>query len=580
MKTSTLRRLLPALLGGLCLAQEPPGTRASQLPVTEITAFKDGHAFVVRAGDASLGADGKVRLDDLPKPLLGTFWPAVAGEGATLRSVTAGQRRTSVERTALELRQLLAANVGKRIVVREAGDLRYEAVVLDLPNRSAGEVEAAGGPAPALPERSDVVLLRTATTRKDTSAERIADDGVRLVRLDRIVDVTFLDDVRTKFIDDRIQPQLVLDIACQGRAPATVGVRLAWVEQGFRWIPSYRIVIDGKGQAIVQLQATLVNDLVDVENATVHLVVGVPSFVAKGQLDPISLQEGVTAAVARLPRGQTQNMFSNAIMSQVASNDAMYSPDAGESGAEFEGGRKEQDLYVFTVSGITLRARDRMVVPLGETKVTYRDVWKLDVPMTPPQEVWEQQVRDQGALAQLFAAPKVRHEIRLANSGAAPFTTAPALVLQGEQVLAQGTMTYTPAGGSCDLELTTAIDILVKKTDRETGRTPNAVRWSDHNYLRIDLEGTLRLANRRKEAVDVEVRRTVFGKLQSASDGGEIVQLNAYDEDALADVKGGRYPYYGIWSAVLNGLGRASWTVHLEPGKEAEVACAWQYYWR
>jgi hypothetical protein len=580
MKTCTLRLLLPALLGGLCVAQETSGTRAARLPVTEITAFKDGHAFVLRSGDAPVGADGKIRLDDLPKPLLGTFWPAVAGDGLSLRSVTAGQRRVAVERTALELRQLLAANLGKRIVVREAGDLRYEATVLDLPHRPAAEVEAGGALAPALPERSDVVLLRTATARKDTSAERIADDGVRLVRLDRIVDVTFLDDVQTKFADEQIRPQLVLDVACQGGAPATVPVRLSWVEQGFRWIPSYRIVIDGKGQAIVQLQATLENDLVDVENATVHLVVGVPSFVAKGQLDPISLQAAVAEAVARLPRGQSQMAFSNAIMSQVASNEAFYSPEAGPAGAEVEGGRKEQDLYVFTVSGITLRARDRMVVPLGETKVAYRDVWKLDVPMTPPQEVWEQQARDQGALARLLAAPKVRHEIRLANRGAAPFTTAPALVLQGSQVLAQGTMTYTPAGGSCDLELTTAIDILVKKTDRETGRTPNAVRWNDHNYLRIDLEGTLRLANRRQEAVDVEVRRTVFGKLQSATAGGAIDQLNAYDDDALADVRSGRYPYYGIWSAVLNGLGRATWTVHLEPGKEAEVACTWQYYWR
>jgi hypothetical protein len=584
MDTRTLR-LLPALICSLAAAQGI-GTKAAKLPVTELTAFKDGHAFVLRSGDLAPGADGRIRLDDLPKPILGTFWPAVGGSACTLRSVTAGQRRVTVARTALELRQMLAANLGAKVIVRETGDLRYEATVLELPARPAAEVEAHGGTAPALAERSDVVLLRTTATRRETSAEKIADDGVRMVRLDRIVDVTFVDVPNPTFTDEEVRPQLALDLACTGAMPATVPVQLGWIERGFRWIPSYRVVLDGKGKAVVQLQATLVNDLVDLENVTVHLVVGVPSFVGKGQLDPIALQAAITDAVSRMPPGQMQQFLSNAIQTQAGgyNNDATYSPAVPTGNeADATAGKKEQDLFVFTVHGITLKAKDRMVLSIGEMTVDYRDVWKLDVAVAPPPEVWERYGSSTDALSRLLAAPKVRHEVRLANRGPAPFTTAPALVMQGAQVLAQGTMTYTPAGSSCDLALTTAIDILVQKNDQETGRTPNAVQWNHSGYLRVDLAGKVKLANRRQQAVDVEVRRAVYGKLDAVDASGAMMQANAYDDDAAADVGGGPFAsfrsWFGSWSLALNGLGRASWTVHLEPGMETEVGCTWHYFW-
>lgn len=573
--------LVPLLLAAAA-AQSVP---AVQLPIRELTAFKDGHAFVLRSGDAPLPADGRIVLDDLPTPILGTFWPAVVKDGCALRGVTAGHRRVSLERTALDLRQLLAANTGARIVVREANDVRYEAVIRGLPARSAEEVAATARESGAvLPEHGDVVWLQTETTRRDTNAERIADAGLRLVRLDRIVDVTFVDPPKTRFADELVRPRLLLDVQCQGERPAAVPVSLGWVEMGFRWIPGYRVVLDGKGKASLRLQATLVNDLADLDGATVHLVVGVPSFAGVGVPDPISLQAAIARAAANMGQAQTANFFNNAIMSQVTGNAAQYSEPAAGAIGDLDAGRKEQDLFVFTLPGITLKKKDRMVVTLGETTVDYRDVWKLEVAIAPPQEAWNQLPGGTAELARLLAAPKVRHQIRLGNTGVAPFTTAPALVLQGEQVLAQGTMTYTPPGQTCDLDLTTAIDLLVEKTDRETGRTPNAVRWNGESFLQVDLEGRLVIANRRSEVVEVEIDRRIFGKLTAVGEGGAMEQLNVYDDDPTREVflvTSRRQPWFASpWSLVMNGVGRARWKVRIEPGKEAAVTCAWHYFWR
>ena len=79
--------LVPLALCGASLAQTP--APAADMPVRELTAFKDGHAYVLR--DAPLGSDSgaQVALDELPQPVLGTFWPFVTGGDARLRSAKA-----------------------------------------------------------------------------------------------------------------------------------------------------------------------------------------------------------------------------------------------------------------------------------------------------------------------------------------------------------------------------------------------------------------------------------------------------------------------------------------------------------
>jgi len=54
-----------------------------------------------------------------------------------------------------------------------------------------------------------------------------------------------------------------------------------------------RIEIDGKGKANLSLQGTIINELKDLQDARAHLVIGVPSFMFKDTVDPMSMQETV-----------------------------------------------------------------------------------------------------------------------------------------------------------------------------------------------------------------------------------------------------------------------------------------------
>lgn len=557
-------------------AEKPaPLGALGRMPVKEVTIFKDGHAFVLHEGKLPVDGAGNVQMDYLPAPVLGTFWPYSASREAKLTAVVAGQRRVFVEKTALNLRELLEANPGVSANITETGGLKYQATILRIPERGSEELEAAAPPGaePKLPEKGGVVLLKT-------------QDGVKIVDIGRIQDVTFTQDHRPMVGQEEFRDLLTLKFDWAGRRPEKeTAVGLVYLQRGLRWIPGYRVDLDSAGGATLRLQATLVNDLADLEDASVNLVVGVPSFVFGEILDPIALQKEAAQLTPHLqPQSQTNFAFSNAIMTQVASPNISGGVSMDEAGPEVIGAEREADLYVFAIKHVTLEKGERMVIPVAEVTVKYQDRYVLEFPVAPPQEVFTNfDSNRQTELTRLLAAPKVQHVVRLSNPGPHPFTTALALVTSQGRLIAQSMMKYTPLGASVDLDVTAAVDVLVKKHEQEVKRTPNAVRWDGDDYFKVDLEGTITLTNRRKEPVEVEVVRHVLGNADAANAKGKIEKVNVL-EDSFS--LGSSRPYWWnwyswpLWWSHFNGIARINWKVSIAPGEQQALSYNWHYYWR
>ncbi|TAJ23554.1 MAG: hypothetical protein EPO68_02800 [Planctomycetota bacterium] len=541
------------------LAEDP-------LPVRELTVFKDGHAFVLREGALPPGANGRVVLDQLPQPLLGTFWP-YATEGARVSSAIAARERVVTERTALDLRQLVEANRGKQVVVTDIANERIEGMLIGIPRRDAAELAkaASGAGGPRLDEPGALVVVQTAS-------------GSRVLPLERVRDLEVRGELGARYAQDELRERLTLRVD-GGTAASRVGV--AYVEKGLRWIPSYKIDIADPAKARFELEATLVNDLVDFRDATVHLVVGVPRFEMQGLLDPIALQEAAARVAGQLdPRDRFSNMLSNALMTQSASYRA-EAPTEGAPPPGLESAASNEDLYVYTLRHVTLARGERLVLPISSFELGYRDVYTLDVPVAPPLEF---QSQFDGArieqLARLAAASKVQHVLRISNRAGAPLTTAPALVLSNGRVIGQSLLHYTPVGAETDLVMAVALDVCVEKRERETQRDSAPGRWRGHDYQRIDMAGELKISNKKKEAVELEVRRTVLGLADSVEAGGEFVQISP--ADWWADER--RPEWWSWWNWPYwwyhwNGVARFEWKVRLEAGAETALAASWHYYW-
>jgi hypothetical protein len=561
----------------LCILAE--SLALANMPVTEITVFKDGHAFVLHEGKMPTNTNGNVVLDYLPRPILGTFWAYSADAKAKLSSVVSGKHVVSVERTALTIPELIEGNIGAKVRITEAGLSAYETTILGIPTRSSEELSRTNPPGSPdkLPQRGSIVLLKF-------------EGGVKAVPIESIKEVTFLDEPRLQRADEEFRNMMTLNLDWGKRkSEQAADVGMVYVQRGIRWIPNYRVDIDGKGNAIIKLQATIINELTDVEDVKAHLVIGVPKFAFEKTPDPISLQQTVAQLSSHFRSdSRTAYAFSNMIMSQAARPVRRTEVSGGNEvldvGPDVVGSGRNEDLYVFTLEHVTLKKGQRMVVPVAEYKLEYRDVFILELPFGPPPEVRNRFNNDQQAkLAQLYHAPKVIHKIRLANSAKCPLTTAPALILRQGRVIAQGMMTYTAVGASSDLELTTAVDIAVEKLDKETDRVPNATKWGGYTYARSNLTGTIHLTNRRTDTVDLEIRRSVLGHIDSATHKGLIEHLGRHEgEGTTSDGLPFWWNWYNWphWWYHFNAVGRVTWKYELEPGKSVELEYKWHYFWR
>ncbi|MFO0840592.1 MAG: hypothetical protein U1D55_18950 [Phycisphaerae bacterium] len=564
----------------------------TSMPVKELAVFKDGHAFVLHEGEVPTDEHGDVVLDSLPTPVIGTFWPYAADQRAKLKAVITGKCVVKSERTALSIRELLEANVNAEVIINEHDGPRYSGVNLGLPHcepkSDALAATRAGGaqtppPAPVEPSPANVVMIKLA-------------EGVKVVPLERIRDVTFLGEPRGKLPAEESRNLMTLKLDWPGAAGAakSASVGMVYLQKGVRWIPSYRLDIDGEGKARVRLQATILNELTDIHDATAHLVIGVPSFFFKDTIDPIALQESAAQLSQYFQTQNGQRMgyaFSNAIMTQQARmgeyrNTAQPESDAlDDVDPAFRDGSRNEDLFIFDVEHLTLRKGERMVVPVTEFELAYTDVFTLDLPFAPPPEVQCNVSAEQAAeIARLLRAPKVMHRIRLKNQSRCPLTTAPAIVLRDGRLLAQSLMTYTAVGGTSDLPVTTAVDVSVERSESEQGREPQAIKWGDNVYGRVNLKGRIRISNNNAKPIALEVRRMVLGTPDSADHDGVAERSSLFDlpDDGPADWRPywwGWYSWPGWWYH-FNGVGKISWTLELKPGDHAELGYQWHYFWR
>jgi hypothetical protein len=577
------------VMTSLALAQSAaPLAALAKMPVKEVTIFKDGHAFVLHEGVMPVDASGSVLMDYLPAPVLGTFWAYSADKAIKLGSVTAGQRKVMVERTALRLIEMLEANSGAEVIITEKGigdkaGATYNATLVGIPRRSSQELEATSPPntGEKLPQKGDVILLRTS-------------EGTKVIGLDRIQDVTFKNQIKSALGEEEFRNLLTLKLDWASRAPSkTAEVGLVYLQKGIRWIPSYRISLDGQGNATVKLQATLLNELTDIEDVTANLVIGVPSFTFKETLDPMALQREAAQLSGYFQQSSDRTqMLSNAMMTQTARMGERVSrtsdaagPAPADLGPEVTDASRNEDLFLFTVKRLTLKKGQRMTLPVTEFTVNYKDSYALELPFAPPADVRANLNNEQQAdLARLMNAPKATHKIRLTNSSAMPLTTAPVLLVKDDRVLAQAMMTYTASGASLDIDLTKAVDIQVTKSESEITRTPNALRWNGDWFIRVELNGSLKLTNYRKETSEIEITRYALGNITSADNKGVIQKVNVLENDQYISL--GEYPSWWRWYNwpswwhQLNGIGRITWKVSLEPNKSIDLNYKWNYFWR
>ncbi|MFG0246484.1 MAG: hypothetical protein ACF8MF_10605 [Phycisphaerales bacterium JB052] len=569
-----------------CVADSKP----AELPITEITTFKDGHAMVVREGPVRLNEEGDAVLTELPHPMLGTFWADELEEKAALASVISERVEECQDVPAITLPELLEANLGTRIAFLDRQNEPREGVLREILHRGPGGATPANRPV-GWNDAQWQQHLRFPQSSPATSRLVVfeTDSGVATIPINEIHGLRFLDgSPNTRVGITQQRERMTLDLQWESPAPELGVVRLMYVQKGVRWIPSYRVTLIDGDRVRLELQATIINELTDLHDVTMNFAVGVPSFAFAGSLDPMALRDALAGLGPHFRSSSgTGSMLSNALMSQTA---MMRSDAAGPAAPavatpELSGSERAEDLFVYTVEHITLKRGARMVVPLVSYEVGYESLYRLEIPARPPFEMAHSiQEPRKAAIELALSRPIPTHVLRIVNNNehGYPITTAPALVLSGGRTLAQGMLTFTAPGGACDLEVGKGVEIGVEVRETEEERELKAVRWNNHDYARARVSFVGELTNRKEKPIRIEVVKIAFGERPEAAQGAQIEMLSPYDP-RLGSKRdwnwwhGYSWPW---WWSRFNGMARISWDITIEPGQSMEIDANWGYFWR
>lgn len=598
----TMHRISVMLLTLLTAAQ----AKAQDLfetTVTDVAAFKSGHALVVCTGDADI-ENGVCRTRDVPVPTLGTFWAFAADDNgdATVRNVRVQQRPVDTKRECLTLTDMLRANQGRMarlIEDREHGPpAEVSGRILGiLARQETVESPVAHGSQPGYdrwgryrtgPQATATHI--TETTRDATFAMIASDQGTRMIRLDNLRGLTILgapaEDRVTR--QEEVREMTITLARDAGPPPKRAKIGMVYLQKGVRWIPAYRIQLLDDGKARIRLFATVINELRDLEDVTLNLVVGVPSFIMDDTPSPLALREhplelgrffrpadGTTRAAAA-------TAFSNNIMTQVLATQAEtgHAAPAPATGLALPGEGRQEDLFVYRHPGFSLPKGAVAQLELLDTTVEYNDLYVVDLPAIPPEVTWRhvsQQFHHQ--LREAAASARAVHHLSLENSGTTPWTTGPATIFSGNTVLGQGLMRYTSVGNTAELPVTVATDIHTAIVDAETNRK-SGIAINTVNYTRVDLIGAVKLTNYKQRPVQVRVTRHVVGAIDAVEQDGRIRTAQSL---GAARLDSRDWPWFDWswpwWMYRVNPICTAEWNTTLAPGEATEFQLKWHYFY-
>ena len=329
-------------------------------------------------------------------------------------------------------------------------------------------------------------------------------------------------------------------------------IDIYYVQRGMSWFPNYYLDFETNNSATLKLEATLINDIEDFENAAINLAVGFPSFRFEKINSPLTANHalehlingihGMEVGASR--REQFSPLSQNMAYMDVQDYDPKFIPENAN----------QEDLYFFKKQSISSKKGSRLAVPIFETKVTYKDLYKVELQNNlDGNGRWKQEKNHKNV---------VSHHIEFKNETGFPFTTGSLFFRKNDQqklqFLAQDQLDYVAAGGKASPKMTLSADVLVTEKDKETRRDVVKDEYNRDQYL-IRVESTIEITNYKPESIEIEIDKLVAGTLIKSAVKWE------YDTEIVQDI---------------NPQNKVRWKLNVPSGKTTTVVYSYQYLTR
>lgn len=496
-------------------ATDDAATPALKTRLVSISLFKNGLGFVAREGEIPKGQSA-LRIEDLPAPAHGTFWVYAMNNEATVRDLVASEREIVERVEATSVEEMIEANVGQTVDLRLSDKETIRAKILAAaanrnPDPSApGPRRSLFGLPVAPPEASSLVLLQTGngtTALNRNAVQQISNSNGPL---------------KTTIERKRRNVELRLNAT---NHTGNGRIVIQYLAAGITWAPSCAIDITDPTKARVTAKAEIVDEIEDLEDVPVSFVTGFPNLKFSDVIDPIAMHGDLAAFFNNLANpGQAggyradrdvvarQAVVSNGIL-------ALDEMSPAFSNAPQEGQTREE-LFFYEHSDVTLKKGERGYYPLYTTEVPYEHLyeWKIGDALDQQEQYRN---RDEGSAAN---AEDVWHSVRLTNTSAVPWTTAPAMTMQKGQILGQDLINYTSPGGRTTVRITKAVDIKAEQAEYEVTRTRNAANFYGYSYDLVEVRGTLKATNFKDKSITLTISKELSGEVLKTTPVAKVEQ--------------------------------------------------------
>jgi hypothetical protein len=466
------------------------------LPLKRITIFKNGIALITREGKTGL-KDGVARLPIPSEVLFGGYWIGVTKDNS-IKSLTFQNDKLEKDEPVKDLWQHLAGNVGKQVTV----------------SLSQKEEKNISGKILSFEKESMVVKIKQ-------------DNGkITFLHASGIYQIDFAEEVSKTYKEDSVRRMVLIH---PEKSATEISLQELYIQAGVNWIPSYLLKLKDDKTARLEMKATVENSVDDIKDAEAELVVGAPQMYFGQRRDPITY-DYMTVDV-----NNARSDYGGQVQSQMLSNARVSGSMADVAGGGFDSefsteGEKSSDLYIYKIGKISIPKNSKGSYPVFATGVEYRDKY-------------EGTIEDKtNFIYSRHCDPTetnydVYHSLEVKNNASVPFTTAPVMVVsQKEQFLAQDLLKYTPVGGSVDIRLSKAIDVVLRNAEEETQRVDQAKQIARVTYGKVVIKGTVTINNFQGKEVTVVVKKNVNGAVISQSDGAKVVKGGRVEQNPSSTI--------------------------------------------
>jgi hypothetical protein len=499
---------------GAAAAADPPALPALKTRLVSVALFKNGLGFVTRAAELPAGS-GTVLIEGLPAPAHGTFWVYALDAGASIRDLVAFERETVERLEAVSVPEMIEANVGQTVDLRLGEKETVRAKIVSVAADRASEPPRTGpsrfgydpGAYVTPPQASSLVILQSG-------------GGTMAVNRNAVLQLSSPSGALRTAIERRKRTVTLRRGADRRGGDGRIAV--AYLARGITWAPSCAIDITDPKKARLTAKAEIIDEIEDLDGVQVSFVTGFPNLKFADVIDPIAMRGDLGAFLndlsnpAQGARGNRDVVMQQSVLSNVQMDNEITFPAYASGPQE---GQTQEELFFYPQKGVTLRRGERGYYPLFTAEVPYEHLyeWKIG-------DALDRQDQYRAAEAGPEKAEDVWHSIRLTNSSSVPWTTAPALTMQGGQVLGQDLIHYTSVGGKTTVRITKAVDIKAEQAEYETARQRNAANFYGTSYDLVEVRGKLEAVNYKDKSITLTITKELSGDVLKSSPAARVTQ--------------------------------------------------------